>query len=147
MTATERSEFLANFKPTKESLVAFALLGGIFSEGIDLKGDCLNGVAIIGVGLPGISPENDALRTYFDHQEKDGFEYAYQLPGLNNVFQAAGRLIRSASDYGPVILVDSRFASSRYQRFYPSHWSHGRIVYNTTQLQEYLASFWQKFTS
>lgn len=147
MTAKERSEFLANFKPTKESLVAFALLGGIFSEGIDLKGDCLNGVAIIGVGLPGISPENDALRTYFDHQEKAGFEYAYQLPGLNNVFQAAGRLIRSASDYGPVILVDSRFASNRYQRFYPNHWSHGRIVYNTTQLQEYLASFWQKFTS
>lgn len=145
MSAKERAAFLDNFKPTTSSLVAFALLGGIFSEGIDLKGDSLNGVAIISVGLPQINPENDALKEYFDSQGKNGFEYAYQLPGLNKVFQAAGRLIRTASDYGPVVLIDSRFASKRYQEFYPPHWSHGQIVYSKEQLTNFLKQFWSKY--
>lgn len=144
MDAIQRDSFLKEFKSNNtQTLVGFAVLGGIFSEGIDLKGNRLSGVAVVSVGLPGISPENDALKDYFNAQSKNGFEYAYKLPGLNNIFQAAGRVIRSTTDCGVVLLIDSRFATLNYQKYYPPHWSHGIILYNQEQLKESLAIFWK----
>ena len=144
MDAVSRSEFLANFSADlDEPVVGFAVLGGIFSEGIDLKGERLSGVAIISVGLPPATPELDALKDYYDQQEQAGFQYAYQLPGINNVFQAAGRVIRGENDQGVVLLVDARFNQSRYTRFYPPHWSNYRAVYQPEQLAEQLEEFWK----
>lgn len=144
MDAVSRSEFLANFSTDlDEPVVGFAVLGGIFSEGIDLKGERLSGVAIISVGLPPATPELDALKDYYDQQEQAGFQYAYQLPGINNVFQAAGRVIRGENDQGVVLLVDARFNQSRYTRFYPPHWSNYQAVYQPEQLAEQLDSFWK----
>lgn len=143
MTETARQDFLDAFTTNPErTLVGFALLGGIFSEGIDLKGQRLIGVGIVSVGLPGISPENDLIRDYFDQQDQPGFAFAYQLPGLNNVFQAAGRLIRGAQDVGVILLMDQRFATSRYTQLYPQHWQHYQRLYRPEQLGPAIAHFW-----
>ncbi|GAX03380.1 ATP-dependent helicase [Secundilactobacillus pentosiphilus] len=144
MSETDRADFLAAFKSDpNESLVGFAILGGLFSEGIDLTASRLIGVAIVSVGLPGISTENNLLRDYFDSQGEPGFEYAYQIPGLNHVFQAAGRLIRSTSDQGIVLLMDQRFASQRYTRYFPPHWQYHRILHAANELAPTIEHFWK----
>lgn len=144
MDSEAREEFLDNFKADPQApLVGFAVLGGIFAEGIDLKGSRLIGVAVISVGLPRLNPETDQLRDFFASQGYNGFQYAYQLPGLNKVFQAAGRVIRDEHDVGVILLIDSRFASRRYTEFYPQQWQHFRITYNQNQLQTNLNDFWQ----
>ncbi|WP_125981236.1 ATP-dependent DNA helicase [Loigolactobacillus iwatensis] len=144
MTDLERQGFLAQFKelPT-QSLVGFCVLGGIFAEGIDLKGSRLIGVAIVSVGLPGLSTERNLVRDYFDHKNGAGFQYAYQLPGMNHVLQAAGRLIRGSQDAGPVLLLDQRFGSSRYTKLFPSHWQRYQRVRTLEQLSKSLHDFWQ----
>ncbi|WP_143461485.1 ATP-dependent DNA helicase [Levilactobacillus enshiensis] len=148
MAEADRTAFLANFKanPTT-TLVGFALLGGIFAEGIDLKADRLIGVGIVSVGLPGINPETDLIRDYFDQDSHNGFAYAYQLPGLNNVFQAAGRLIRGSHDVGIILLMDQRFASPRYTQLYPRHWQHFRRLYRPEQLPTAVQNFWHQEVS
>ncbi|KRO18862.1 ATP-dependent DNA helicase [Lacticaseibacillus saniviri] len=141
MNAEDRDAFLANFT-TDSHQVGFAVLGGIFSEGIDLKGDRLIGVAVISVGLPGLNSETDRLKEYFNKKNGQGFAYAYQLPGFNNVLQAAGRVIRGAHDYGVVLLIDARFTTPRYRRLFPKHWQHATTSRNLTQLSEQLVNFW-----
>ncbi|WP_035189932.1 helicase C-terminal domain-containing protein [Ligilactobacillus equi] len=142
MSSQERQEFLAAFKdqPTS-SLVAFAVLGGIFAEGIDLKGRKLEGVAILTVGLPRLDLKNDALKDYFDCKGENGFLQAYQLPGLNNVFQAAGRVIRTAEDCGVVLLLDERFAQRRYYQYFPPQWQVQN--FSDQQLPAILDDFWE----
>ncbi|KRN03370.1 Rad3-related DNA helicase [Levilactobacillus senmaizukei DSM 21775 = NBRC 103853] len=145
MAEADRTAFLANFTSNPQtSLVGFALLGGIFAEGIDLKADRLIGVGIVSVGLPGINPETNLIRDYFDVQSHQGFAFAYQLPGLNNVFQAAGRLIRGSHDVGIILLMDQRFASPRYTNLYPKHWQHFQRLYRPEQLAPMIQAFWQK---
>jgi Rad3-related DNA helicase len=123
MSENEREEFLAKFSSeNKETLVGFAVLGGIFSEGIDLKGDRLNGVVIVGVGLPQIGLERNILKNQFDAFGKNGYYYAYVFPGMNKVLQAAGRLIRSEEDTGTLLLIDDRYKSSLYQSLMPDEW-------------------------
>ncbi|MFC6290871.1 ATP-dependent DNA helicase [Levilactobacillus angrenensis] len=145
MAEADRTAFLASFAADpSETLVGFAILGGIFSEGIDLKADRLIGVGIVSVGLPGINPETDLLRDYFDEQSHRGFAFAYQIPGLNNVFQAAGRLIRGSKDVGIILLMDQRFASPRYTDLYPRHWQHFRRLYRPEQLTTAVQNFWHQ---
>ena len=145
MTEPSRQAFVDQFKDNPaESLVGFAILGGIFSEGIDLKANRLIGVGIVSVGLPGISDENDLLKDYFDQQDQNGFAFAYQLPGLNNVFQAAGRLIRGSHDAGIILLMDQRFGASRYTHLFPSHWQNYQRVFQPQQLEQEITTFWKK---
>ncbi|XIF19524.1 MAG: ATP-dependent DNA helicase [Acetilactobacillus jinshanensis] len=142
MTNDQQKKFIHRFKTNySQTLVGFAIMGSNFSEGIDLKGPALIGVAIVTVGLPKINDQTDLVRDYFD-QEGHGFEYAYQLPGLNKVLQAAGRLIRSAKDEGIVALIDQRFSWSQYRRFLPSFW-HPQAVYNLQQFKQSVDNFWQ----
>ena len=145
MTREQQEYFLNYFveNPAK-ILVGFAVLGGSFSEGIDLKGNRLSGVAIVSVGLPKLSKETNELQSYFNNKQKDGFQYAYQLPGLNNIFQAAGRVIRSSTDVGVVLLIDNRFATSRYAKFFPPHWKYAQIIHNQYELEQNLSTFWNK---
>lgn len=143
MAEADRAAFLASFTANPQTtLVGFALLGGIFAEGIDLKADRLIGVGVVSVGLPGINPETDLLRDYFDQQSHQGFAFAYQLPGLNNVFQAAGRLIRGSKDVGIILLMDQRFSSPRYTHLYPQHWQHFQRLYRPEQLTSAVHNFW-----
>lgn len=144
MTEQQRQDFLATFQAApKETLVAFGILGGLFSEGIDLVGDRLIGVVVVTVGLPGLSPARNALQAYFDQKNHQGFAYAYQLPGMNHVLQAAGRLIRKSSDHGIVLLLDQRFLQPSYQQYFPAHWTtQKQIVHNPKQLSQAIAAFW-----
>jgi hypothetical protein len=123
MTEPERDAFLAAFSVEQgETLAGFAVLGGIFGEGIDLVGERLIGAVIVGVGLPQLCVERDLIRDYFQQQNAAGFDYAYTFPGMNRVLQAIGRVIRSETDHGVVLLIDARFNELRYRRLFPAWW-------------------------
>ncbi|WHY64797.1 ATP-dependent DNA helicase [Neobacillus sp. SuZ13] len=123
MTEPEREAFLEAFKPNQtETLLGFAVLGGIFSEGVDLIGDRLNGVVVIGVGLPQLCFERNLIKDHFNQQNKNGYDYAYVYPGMNKVLQAGGRLIRSEEDLGTIVLIDDRFLKHQYQQLLPPEW-------------------------
>jgi DNA excision repair protein ERCC-2 len=127
MSEDERESFLESFKPNPfGTLVGFAVLGGIFSEGVDLKGDRLNGVIVVGVGLPQLGLERDLIKDYFQSTGKNGYDYAYVYPGLNKVLQAGGRLIRSEEDKGLIVLIDDRFQQPKYQKLLPIEWKEGK---------------------
>ncbi|PLR94144.1 ATP-dependent DNA helicase [Bacillus sp. T33-2] len=129
MVEADREAFLEEFQPvTGKAFVGFAVLGGIFSEGIDLKGDRLNGVVVVGVGLPQIGFERNLIKKYFSETGKNGFDYAYVYPGINKVLQAGGRLIRSEEDTGTIILVDDRFLQVKYQKMLPDEWLDYQII-------------------
>ncbi|MDP4170606.1 MAG: ATP-dependent DNA helicase [Bacillota bacterium] len=129
MTEQERRDFLDSFQPDrKKPLVGFAVLGGAFSEGVDLKGNRLNGVVIVGVGLPQIGFERKMISEYFSRIEKNGYDYSYVFPGMNKVLQAGGRLIRSEHDTGTIVLVDDRFLQSKYLKLLPDEWKSFRII-------------------
>ena len=142
MSEIDRKEFLNRFKSeNSRTLVGFAVLGGIFGEGIDLVGNRLLGAAVIGVGLSSISLERELIRNYYENIDNRGFEFAYQFPGINRVLQAAGRVIRTEKDRGVVLLIDQRFARHQYATLLPDHWSPIRIS-NADQLSGYLEEFW-----
>jgi Rad3-related DNA helicase len=123
MTEEEREEFLTNFDGVHDkSLVGFAVMGGIFSEGIDLKGDRLTGAIIVGVGLPQVGLERDTMKSYFQESGKNGYDFAYVYPGMNKVLQAGGRVIRSEEDRGTLVLVDDRFLTRKYIEMLPDEW-------------------------
>jgi len=128
MTENDREEFLLEFNENRnDSLIAFAVLGGIFSEGIDLTGNRLNGVIVVSVGLPKLNDEQDIIKDYFNQRGKNGFDYAYMYPGLNKVLQAGGRLIRTETDKGVIILIDDRFLQNRYKFLLPPQWQNFQI--------------------
>ncbi|NHC41224.1 ATP-dependent DNA helicase [Bacillus sp. MM2020_1] len=125
MTEIEREEFLGAFKANQpETLLGFAVLGGIFSEGVDLIGDRLNGVVVVGVGLPQLCFERNLIKDHFYQKDKNGYDYAYVYPGMNKVLQAGGRLIRSEEDHGTIVLIDDRFLQRQYQNLMPLEWQH-----------------------
>lgn len=139
----EKENFLAAFiSDPKTALVGFCVLGGVFSEGIDLKGSRLIGSMIVTVGLPQINHEQELLKGYYGG--KKGFDYAYRLPGMNKVLQAAGRVIRDQKDYGVVILVDQRFESPEYLSLFPPHWHHFLPIHNRQELKSNLLHFWEQ---
>ncbi len=123
MTEAERELFLDAFQSeSTETLLGFAVLGGIFSEGVDLKGNRLNGVVVVGVGLPQIGFERNLIKEFFDKNGRNGYDYAYVSPGMNKVLQAGGRLIRSEEDTGTIVLCDDRFLQKKYQTLLPDMW-------------------------
>ena len=144
MDEDARDGILDRFELEEDTtLVGFAVLGGIFGEGIDLKGRRLIGVIIAGVGLPQLGVERDVIRNYFEAtgQPGQGFEFAYQYPGMNRVLQTAGRVIRSETDRGVICLIDNRFNESRYRRLMPSQWQ-VKLSRNRENLANALAEFW-----
>ena len=138
-----RAEFLAQFVPRPaQTLLGFAVMGGIFGEGVDLVGDRLIGCAIVGVGLPQVNPRQEMLRRYYEEQSGCGFDYAYRYPGMNKVLQAAGRVVRTPQDKGVVLLLDDRFAQPDTACLFPPHWRHIQYLPGTAALEMALAAFW-----
>ena len=127
-----------------KGVIGFCVLGGIFSEGIDLRQDSLIGSIIVGPGLPQICNEREILKAYFDDAEHDGYDYAYRFPGMNKVLQAAGRVIRTAEDVGVVILLEDRLLNHSYQRIFPREWS-GYEVTTNHLIAEKLKRFWKRW--
>lgn len=122
-------------------LIGFCVMGGIFSEGIDLKRDSLIGALIVGTGIPQVGCERELLKQYFDEQGENGFDYAYRYPGMNKVLQSAGRVIRTAEDVGVVALLDERFLEYQYRRMFPREWSSYEIV-NVDEISGRVEKFW-----
>lgn len=148
MTRQEREEFLSFFEDDVGRLrVGFCVLGGSFSEGVDLPGSRLIGTLIVGVGLPGLSAERNIIRDYFENRAECGYDYSYTYPGMNSVLQAAGRVIRRPEDRGVVILIDDRYAGEKYRMLYPPHWSEMKFAADIPELQGLLSDFWAKFMS
>jgi DNA excision repair protein ERCC-2 len=142
MTEIQREEFLSSFCATPdETLVAFAVLGGIFGEGIDLVGDRLIGVVVVGVGLPQICLERDLIREHCQRANRNGFDYAYTFPGMNRVLQAGGRVIRSETDRGVVLLIDERFRQRQYRDLLPAWWN-PKPARTTEQVENSVNDFW-----
>lgn len=144
MAEVERENFLESFTANpQDTLIGFALMGGIFGEGIDLIGNRLSGAIIVGVGLPQIGAEREIIRSYYETTNRQGFEFAYMYPGINKVFQAVGRVIRTESDRGIVLLIDERFAQSSYKKLFPEEWRKVRYLKNAAGIRAAAVDFWR----
>ncbi len=161
MTEKSREEFLGRFSQGNDidlsqiinmdidvvedkNVLGFCVMGGIFSEGIDLKYDSLIGVVVVGCGIPMVCNEREIIRQYFEDKGLDGFDYAYRFPGMNKVLQAAGRVIRTEEDTGVALLLDDRFMESRYRSLFPREWKGCKGVLTQT-VNIAISQFWSGF--
>ena len=145
MTQSEKIEFLEEFKKESNSyLIGFAVMGGIYSEGIDLAGDSLIGAVVVGIGMPGLSYEREAIAEYYEEKYEEGKQFAYIYPGMNRVFQAAGRVIRREDDRGVIVLIDDRFDDPIYRKSLPKLWSGVKFIGDPKVLREELDKFWKE---
>lgn len=160
MTEEDRENFLSRFSSGNDldlskiinmdvevvedkSVIGFCVMGGIFSEGIDLKNDSLIGVIVVGPGVPQVCNEREILRAYFDDTGVDGFDYAYRFPGMNKVLQAAGRVIRTEDDLGVAALLDDRFTQAGYRSLFPREWRDCRRI-STDTVKTAVSQFWSE---
>ncbi len=139
MGEAARDEFLSHFHEGTETVLGLCVMGGIFSEGIDLPGDKLLGVMLVGVGLPQVNIFQETLREYYQQRFNAGFKYAYQIPGMHKILQAAGRVIRSEKDKGAALLIDDRYTQRAYEKLCPPHWQ-----YQQGELEKALELFWRE---
>ncbi|MBP3277846.1 MAG: ATP-dependent DNA helicase, partial [Butyrivibrio sp.] len=161
MTEAAREEFLSRFSTGNDidlssiihmdlevvedkNVLGFCVMGGIFSEGIDLKNDSLIGVIIVGTGIPMVCNEREIIRDFFEKKGLDGFDYAYRFPGMNKVLQAAGRVIRTVDDVGVALLLDDRFMQGGYRALFPREWS-GYKTISTSSVNKGISQFWSGF--
>ena len=142
MDEAARAEYLHRFETPDTVFLALCVLGGIFSEGIDLPGARLIGTAVVGVGLPQVNPAQEALRACYDAAFADGFGMAYRYPGMHRVLQAVGRVIRSETDCGVALLLDDRYADPRWQALMPPHY-HPQLVRSEDEIRARSQDFWR----
>lgn len=143
MSETQREEFLEQFEYEREkSFVGFCVMGGVFSEGIDLTEDRLIGAVIVGTGLPQVCNDREIIKSYFDAEDGRGFEYAYLYPGMNKVLQSAGRVIRTEKDRGMILLLDERFSRRQYREIFPREWKNCRMC-SVNTLKNHMDEFWK----
>ena len=145
MTEQEREGFLEEFQEREGTLVGFCVLGGIFSEGVDLPGESLIGAVFVGTGRPQIGIQREILKEYYDKKNHCGFDYAYRYPGMNKVLQAAGRVIRTKEDKGVILLLDDRFWDRDYQEIFPREWQ-DRTGCRLDTVEGAVETFWKRFT-
>ena len=144
MDEKEREQFLERFEASDSAgLVGFCVMGGIFSEGIDLAADRLIGAVVVGTGLPQVCNDREIVKQYFDSRGMDGFDYSYRYPGMNKVLQSAGRVIRTENDRGIIVLLDGRFCQKRYQELFPREWKVSRIC-SVGDIKEEAERFWEE---
>ncbi len=146
MDEQEREDFLGRFQVDEEEhiLIGFCVLGGIFSEGIDLKNDRLIGVIVVGTGIPQVCNERELLKTHFNECGENGFDYSYRYPGMNKVLQAAGRVIRTTEDVGIIALLDERFLQFAYQKMFPREWESFEVV-TVDSVAKRVERFWDSW--
>ena len=143
MTEEKRQKFIAKFRSNPErSMVAFIVLGGVFAEGVDLPDDLLSGAAIVSTGMPQVNPESELLRELYDDGFEGGTDAAYTYPGFRRVLQAAGRVIRTETDRGVVLLLDERYSAEKYLELMPDHWQVHKIT-SMSALNRRLNAFWE----
>lgn len=143
MEENKREVFLKNFDSPNKNTIGFVVLGGMFSEGIDLKGDKLIGAVIVGVGLPKICFERNIIKEHFNLKVGAGYEYAYMYPGMNKVLQAAGRVIRTAEDRGIILFIDERFTHNEYKKLLKHYSTNYSVIRNKDELKNIACEFWR----
>lgn len=147
MSKREKEEFIKEFKKDDKSyLVGFSVLGGIYSEGVDFAGDSLIGAIIVGIGMPQLSYEREAMTAYYQDKFEEGKQFAYIYPGINRVLQAGGRVIRTEDDKGVIVLIDDRFDDPLYKKIIPSLWSGMQFINDAKELRQRLDEFWNEGT-
>ena len=139
MGQAERDAFLTPYLRGREPVLSLCVLGGIFAEGIDLPGTALDGVMVVGVGLPQVNLFQETLRAYYQEKLGQGFAYAYRIPGMQKVAQAVGRVIRTETDRGVALLLDDRYLQREYRQLCPEHWTLRR-----GNPQTLLKAFWRE---
>ena len=145
MTPKEKADFLAEFEKESPSyLIGFCVMGGIYSEGIDLVGESLIGAVVIGIGIPALSYEREAIAAYYNDKYEEGKQFAYIYPGINKVLQAAGRVIRREDDRGVIVLIDDRFDDPIYKTVIPKLWSGMKFIASPQDLRDELDRFWRE---
>ena len=145
MSDEEKEEFLTNFKPNPErTTLGFVIVGGAFGEGIDLVSDRLIGAIIVGIGMPKINFVSDQIMKYYDAREQSGYNYAYLNPGMNKVMQALGRVIRSETDRGAVLLIDERYLTNDYRDLFKSEWRKYEVAFSPKEVSDILQDFFIK---
>lgn len=143
MSRADQEAFLAQFQPNPiKTTIGFVVLGGAFSESIDLIDDRLIGAIIVGVGLPQLSFERDLIKEYFNTHGRDGYSFSYEYPGMNRVMQAVGRVIRSEKDRGIVLLIDDRYLETRYRTMFKHEWDHYEAVITPDDVEALVNNFW-----
>lgn len=153
MNEQEREDFLKRFETGNmkdsasgiDTLIGFCVMGGIFSEGIDLKNDSLIGAVIVGTGLPQVCTEREIIMNFFEENGENGFDYAYRYPGMNKVLQAAGRVIRTKEDVGVIALLDERFLQSSYQQLFPREWKEYQVS-DSKHVGMIVSEFWNNIS-
>ena len=144
MSEKDKNDFISHFKKKNDkTVIALAIIGGAFGEGIDLVGDNLIGVVVVGIGLPKINYESNQIVEYYSESEINGFAYAYTYPGMNKVMQAVGRLIRSETDRGAALLIDERYVWSDYRPLFKKEWDHYEIVFSEEEIVDSLQKFFK----
>ena len=145
MNEKAREEYIAAFSQKRAvRLLGFAVMGGLFSEGVDLVGDKLLGEVIFGVGMPPPTPEAEAVRRRFDEREEDGAALGYTYPGFGRVLQSAGRVIRTVNDRGFLILCDERYLSEGFTSLFPASWQEPELVDDPEQIEDLIRAFWEE---
>lgn len=145
MGEDSKEAFLENFnEKSQKTMIGFVVLGGMFSEGIDLKGEKLIGAIVVGVGLPKICLERNIIKDYFNLKIGKGYEYSYMYPGMSKVLQAAGRVIRTKDDRGIILLIDERFTYNEYKKLFPTHLKNYNVIKNKEELKNIIYDFWKK---
>ena len=145
MSDEEKEVFLTNFKPSPEvTSLAFVVVGGAFSEGIDLVSDRLIGAVIVGIGMPKLNFISDQIAKYYDEKGLSGHDYAYLNPGMNKIMQALGRVIRSENDKGAVLLIDERYLNNEYRDSFKAEWREYEVVFSNNELEDILKDFFKK---
>lgn len=144
MTEAEKEAFLEGFvENPEETRIGFCVMGGIFSEGIDLKSNRLIGSIIVGTGLPMVCNERELMRSYYQEQKGNGFDYAYLYQGMNKVLQSAGRVIRTMEDEGIILLLDDRFLQNQYLELFPREWD-PYVVVQRNNVKAAVTHFWNQ---
>ena len=139
MKEADRQAFLSKFA-SGSAVTAFAVIGGVFSEAVDLVGDKLIGAVVCGVSLPMVCTERELIKEHYDQGGRNGFDYAYVYPGMNKVLQAMGRVIRTQDDRGCAVLLDERFSFGAYKKCFPPHYSQMVFLRGEEALKRFLSS-------
>ena len=145
MNETAKQEFLENFQSSpSKTTIGFVVIGGAFGEGIDLISDRLIGAVIVGIGLPRINFRSDKICEYFKEIDLPGYSYAYLNPAMNKVMQAIGRVIRSESDRGAVLLIDDRYMNREYKALFKEEWRTYDVVYSEDEIKKEVTKFFNE---
>ncbi|NLB49071.1 MAG: ATP-dependent DNA helicase, partial [Erysipelotrichia bacterium] len=145
MDDQSKEVFLTNFKPQPtQTSVGLVIVGGVFGEGIDLVDDRLIGAVIVGIGMPRINFVSDQISAYFDKKGQSGYEYAYLNPGMNRIMQSLGRVIRSETDKGAVLLIDERYLNHEYRDLFKAEWREYEVAFTPQEVTKILRVFFDK---